>query len=372
MLDFFPMQLESLEAQDFRNLRGQITCNRGLNIMLGDNGQGKTNWLESIYVLATSKSFKTAKLPDAIRFGEEMACVRGTVRQSAEIRRDMQVTLQGNSKSLIINGKKETAASYLGELHAVIFNADGLEIIRGLPEARRRFLDGGIVSIHPPYLQTIADYNRVLRQKNTLLYAARSGQLSDEKTAEMLVPWNQQLTALAGRIHKARTRFVERLNQSLEKKLFAGEEVSIRYASSLEGKGDLADYEALMAERLKVRHTAEITSGHALIGTHRDDLDIRFDGHDMRKYGSAGQQRSALLVLQLANISVYFALRGEYPLFLLDDIDAELDYRRIGQLLDFLHGKTQTFVTTSKESFVETFGANKKVFVVENGEAKIL
>jgi DNA replication and repair protein RecF len=156
----------------------------------------------------------------------------------------------------------------------------------------------------------------------------------------------------------------------LEKKLFDKEEVSIRYASSLEGKGDLNDYSNLLAERLKLRVQAELISGYALIGTHRDDLDILFDGHDLRKFGSSGQQRSALLILQLANLSVYHLQHGEYPLFLLDDIDAELDYKRISQLLEFLQDKTQTFVTTSKESFTEKFADGAQIFAVENGAAK--
>jgi DNA replication and repair protein RecF len=161
------------------------------------------------------------------------------------------------------------------------------------------------------------------------------------------------------------------LNQVLEKKLFGREEISIRYLSSLEGKGDLNEYEQLITERLALRVQAEASAGHALIGTHRDDLEILFDGHDIRKFGSAGQQRSAFLLLQLASITVYRATRGEYPLFLLDDIDAELDYERIGQLLGFLEGKTQTFVTTSKESFVSKFGTSAAVFHVREGEAEI-
>ncbi|MGH7784062.1 MAG: DNA replication/repair protein RecF, partial [Candidatus Binatia bacterium] len=296
--------------------------------------------------------------------------VRGSVRASAEIVRDIQVAIQGTAKILSVNGKKETAGNYVGQLHAVVFNAGGLEIVRGLPDARRRFLDGGIVSIHPPYLQTITDYNRVLRQKNTLLQATQSEKISNDKAAELLTPWNEQLIPLAARIHRSRVRFVERLNAAFEKDLFGREELSIRYASSLEGKGDLADYETLIAERLQIRLPAEIASGHALIGTHRDDLEITFDGHDLRKYGSAGQQRSALLLLLIANLSVFNSQRGEYPLFLLDDIDAELDYSRIERLLKFLDGKTQTFVTTSKESFVEKFGQNASLFRVENGVAK--
>ena len=151
--------------------------------------------------------------------------------------------------------------------------------------------------------------------------------------------------------------------------MFGSEDIEIRYVSSLEGKGDLADYETLITERLNLRVQAETVAGHALIGTHRDDLEILLDGHDIRRFGSAGQQRSALLMLQLANISIYHAQRGEYPLFLLDDIDAELDYHRIAQLLEFLKGKTQTFVTTSKENFVEQFGEGAVVLPIGTGRS---
>ncbi len=366
------MILESLEVSNFRNLRANADFAAGLNILAGDNGQGKTNWLEAIYILSTTRSFKTAKLQETIAFGHDLAIIRGKVRQSESIWRDLQIAVQGSTKSLLVNEKKEPTGRYIGQLHAIVFNSDELEIVRGLPEARRKFLDGGIVSLHPPFTQVFTDYSRVIRQKNSLLQTARDGEYSLEKTAELLVPWNEQLTALAARIHKARLRFVERLNEVLEKHLFGREEVSIRYLSSLEGKGDLNDYEALIAERLKLRVQAELVAGHALIGTHRDDLEILFDGHNLRKFGSSGQQRSALLILQLANLSVYHATRGEYPLFLLDDIDAELDHRRIANLLEFLDGKTQTVITTSKENFVEKFGKKAKVFKVENGGAKIL
>ncbi|HRH42612.1 MAG TPA: DNA replication/repair protein RecF [Pyrinomonadaceae bacterium] len=364
------MLLESLEVHNFRNLQGVISCGQHLNIIFGENGQGKTNWLEAIYILATTKSFKTAKLQDSIRFDEEMAWVRGSVQQSAEIRRTIQVTLQNNSKTLSINGKKESVNRYLGQLYTVVFNADELEIVRGTPEHRRKFLDAGIVGIYPPFVQTLADYNRVIKQKNALLQTAQENDYGLEKTAEMLEIWNEQLVLLATRIHKARLRYVERLQEVLEKKLFQREEISIRYVSSLEGKGDLSDYGALLTERLKLRVQAELASGYALLGTHRDDLEIQFDGRDLRAFGSSGQQRSALLLLQIANLSVYFTQHNEYPLFLLDDIDAELDYKRIGQLLEFLSDKTQTFVTTSKESFVEKFGANATIFTVEKGEPK--
>lgn len=366
------MLLESLEVQNFRNLQGSIVLGRGINILAGENGQGKTNWLEAIAVLAQARSFRTARLQDAINFGGETAMIRGNVRESPEIVRELRVIISGNTKTVLVNDKKETVHRYLGQLHAVVFNSDELEIVRGQPEARRRFLDAGIVSLHPPFVQVFADYNRVIKQKNSLLQAARENNETIAKTSDMLRPWNAQLTTLATRIHKARLRLVERVNEVLEKQLFGREELSVKYLSSLDGKGDLTDYGTLIAERLILRVQAEVVAGHALIGTHRDEMELKFDGHDVRKFGSAGQQRSALLLLQLANIAVYHATRGEYPIFLIDDIDAELDYRRIGRLLDFLDGKTQTIVTTSKESFVEKFGSPATVFRVENGMAKIV
>ncbi|MGE3465373.1 MAG: DNA replication/repair protein RecF [Pyrinomonadaceae bacterium] len=365
------MLLEAIEATDFRNLTGRIEFRPGLNVFVGENGHGKTNWLEAIGLLAAGRSFRTARLQETIKFDRKSAIVKGSVRESPEIVRELQVMIAGSTKTLVVNGKKETAPRYLGQLHAVVFNADELEMVRGTPEARRRFLDVGIVSLHPPFVQVFSDFNRVVKQKNSLLQSLADQDKTLAEAAEFLEPWNQQLIKLAAKIHRARVRFIERINEVLEKKLFAREELSVRHISSLEGKGDLNDFENLFAERLALRVQAEVAAGYSLIGPHRDDLEIKFDGHDIRKYGSAGQQRSSLLLLQLANIAVYHATRGEYPLFLIDDIDAELDYKRIGRLLEFLDGKTQTFVTTSKESFVERFGSAAVVFRVEHGRAEI-
>ncbi|HEV7701408.1 MAG TPA: DNA replication and repair protein RecF [Pyrinomonadaceae bacterium] len=364
------MLLERLSATDFRNLSGEVHLAPGLNVLAGENGQGKTNWLESIAVLASTRSFRATRLQETIRFGRDQGAVTGLVRESPEIIRELSVVISGVTRSAFVNGKKEPIQRYLGQLHAVVFNSEELEVVRGQPDARRRFLDAGIVALHPPFVQVFVDYNRVIKQKNALLQSAREAEQPLEKVAERLEPWNQQLAKLAAKIHRGRVRFVERLNEVLEKRLFGREELSIRYSSSLESKGDLSVYEELITERLKLRVQAEIVAGHALIGPHRDDMDVSFDGHDLRKFGSAGQQRSALLLLQLAGIAVFHATRGEYPLFLIDDIDAELDYKRIGKLLDFLSDKTQTVVTTSKESFIDRFSSGAHILRVENGAAK--
>jgi DNA replication and repair protein RecF len=366
------MLLESLEAHCFRNLSGKVSWGAGLNLIYGDNGQGKTNWLEAIYLLATSKSFRTQKPQEAVRFDEELAVVRGSVARSSEVRRDLQVAIQNNTKTLSINGKRESVARYLGQLHVVAFTADELEVVRGAPEARRKFLDRGIVSMQHAYVQTLSDYQRVIRQKNRLLQDAAETELSAAETAARLAPWNEQLVGLGTAIHRARTDYVERLNAVLESRLFGREEVTVRYVSSLEGKGDLSDYETLFAERLQFRMQAEMSAGYSLIGPHRDELEVLFDGRDIRSFGSSGQQRSALIILDLAAISVYHSWHREYPVFLLDDVDAELDRKRINQLLEYLEGRTQTFVTTSKESLVEQYAARAEIFEVRDGMAELI
>ncbi|HEY1402541.1 MAG TPA: DNA replication and repair protein RecF [Pyrinomonadaceae bacterium] len=364
------MLLESLEAHCFRNLSGKVSWGAGLNIIYGDNGQGKTNWLEAIYLLATSKSFRTQKPQEAVRFDEELAVVRGRVARSEEIHRDLQVAIQNNTKTLSINGKRESVARYLGQLHVVAFTADELEVVRGAPEARRKFLDRGVVSMQHAYVQTLSDYQRVIKQKNRLLQDAAEAELSMVETAARLAPWNEQLVRLSATIHRARTDYVERINAVLERRLFGREEVTVRYISSLEGKGDLNDYETLIAERLQFRMQAEMSACYSLIGPHRDELEVLFDGRDIRSFGSSGQQRSALIILDLAAISVYYSWHNEYPVFLLDDVDAELDRKRINQLLEYLEGRTQTFVTTSKESLAEQYAARAKIFAVRDGVAE--
>ncbi|HKY26540.1 MAG TPA: DNA replication and repair protein RecF [Pyrinomonadaceae bacterium] len=362
------MILESIEAHHFRNLSGTILWNRGLNIICGDNGQGKTNWLESIYVLSRTKSFRTQRLQESIKFSQQEAFIRGTVSHGQEVSRELQVTLQGSAKVISINGKKEPLARYLSQLQVFAFTADELEVIRGAPDARRRFIDRGVCSLQPAFVQTLSDYNRVLKQKNRILQDAGELELSLTEVDDLLEPWNQQLVKLAAQIHHARADYVQHLNQALERRLFDREEIQIRYVSSFESKGDLRNYESLLSERLRVRLEAEVAAGRALIGPHRDDLEVLFEGREMRVFGSSGQQRSALLLLDLAAISVYNSHHVDYPIFLIDDVDAELDEKRINKLLEYLEGRTQTFVTTSKRSHLQGFLSRASVYEIEEGK----
>ena len=362
------MQLAAIQAINFRNLSGTITWGPQLNILYGHNGQGKTNWLEAIHVLARTKSFRTQRLQESIRFGEELAIIRGTVTAGAGLERELQVNLHNATKTISVNQKRESLTRYLSQLQVFSFTRADLEVVRGMPEARRKFLDRGIASIKPSYLQVIADYGKILKQKNKLLQLAVEREFSLDKVDDLLGPWNEQLIQQAIRIHRERVEYVEGLNQSLERQLFDRRLLTTRYLSFLEKHGDLDDYESLLRSRIGLRLQAELAIGHALIGPHRDDLEILLDGREIRVYGSSGQQRSTLLLLDLAAISLYNLAVNEHPVFIIDDIDAELDERRIRYLLEYLENRTQTFITTSKRSHVEDFFSRANVYEIEDGK----
>ncbi len=362
------MFLSSIEGNRFRNLAGAITWGAGLNILHGNNAQGKTNWLEAIYLLAHARSFRTNHLRETIAFGEHVSIVKGTVASGENLERELQINIQGTTKQTLVNGKREAISRYAAHLYAVCFTADELEVIRGGPEARRNFLDRGAISLHPAYAQTIADYNKVIKQKKRLLQQAAEDRISIDSVANLVQPWNEQLINLATQIHRARTRYVDLLNEALDHNLFQ-DDISIRYVSSLEGKGDLNDYRALITSRLQTRMQAELFAGACLIGPHRDDLLVLFGGREIRSFGSSGQQRSALITLDLAAISVYYSKHQNYPIFLIDDVDAELDGNRINRLLEYLDGRTQTFITTSKRSHFERFENRANFYEVCAGRA---
>lgn len=362
------MFLKSIDVDHFRNLSGRIEWSSGINILYGQNGQGKTNWLESIQILAHAKSFRTRHLSETVSFDETTASVRGVVHRGDAIDRELRVAIQRNTKQTFVNGKREPLTSYLAQLHAVWFTSDELEVVRGGPDARRSFLDRGVISLHSPYAQTLSDYAKVIKQKKRLLEQASDTGIRFEELRELVEPWNRQLISLSARIHRARARYVDLLKEALEHSLF-DDALSIRYLSSLEGKGDLSNYEQLITDRLQLRLEAEVFARTCLIGPHRDDLDILFRDRNLRSFGSAGQQRSALITLDLAAISVYHSKHQDYPIFLIDDVDAELDGSRIERLLEYLDGRTQTFVTTSKRNYFERFTGRANFYEVRAGTA---
>src|SRR5439155_4518951 len=351
------MLITEIHAEGFRNLEGVLECAPGINILCGHNAQGKTNWLEAIYVLGNTKSFRTSSLREILKIGPNnqpsgQAHLRGSVLRE-KLMKELQIQIEENSKNFYINGKRESVVRYIGNLDVVVFSADEMQIVRGEPSERRRFLDRGIVWLTPAYLKALSEYNRVLKQKNALLKDVQQSE-NRRKFLDLIESWNEQLIEHGTHIHIARLEYTDRLRQALRSQLFSEKQVDIRYRSSLERHGSGQDlsaadqYRQLLCSRLEARFDNEITAGYALVGPHRDELEVLIDGLEVSKFGSAGEQRSALITLDLAQISVYNSIFEEYPVFLIDDIDAELDARRISLLLDYVEDKMQVFVSTSK------------------------
>jgi DNA replication and repair protein RecF len=366
------MILTRLEASGFRNLEGFAEFGPGLNIFYGDNAQGKTNWLEAIYVLGTTKSFRTSQVRDCIGFSADKCLIRGETIMGP-LERSLQLLVTANSKEMFVNAKREALVRYLGNLDVFVFSLEELDVIRGDPGQRRRFLDRGVVTVTSGYLLSLSQYNQVLKQKNRLLASAKE---TDAPNAfrDQIEAWNEQLVGLGAVIHEARSNYVDRINGVLDSNdhghaIFGAEQVNVRYRSQLEGKGDPDNFEALFRERLGLRIDAELSAGHALIGPHRDDLEILTDGREVARFGSAGQQRSALLLLDLAQVAIYNSIYDENPVLLVDDIDAELDRGRIEALLSQLEGRSQTFVSTSRRAIANRYRDRATVFYVEHGGA---
>lgn len=357
------MIITEIYTEGFRNLSGKLIASPGINILCGDNAQGKTNWLEAIYLLASTKSFRTSTLRETFRLTptsqtSKQAFIRGSVLRE-RLQKDLQVHLEENTKSFYINGKREAVTRYLGNLDVIVFCAEEMQIVRGEPAERRRFLDRGIVSLTPSYLKTISEYNRVLKQKNTLLKEAQESQ-NLSKFIDLIASWNQQLIEYSTRIHSSRVDYTNCLSKLINKQLFSQKKIEINYLSSLAQHGvtqksSTQDYKEILTERLRLRLENEIAAGYSLIGPHRDELEILIDGQEVSKFGSSGEQRSALITLDLAQIAIYHQTFEEYPVFLIDDIDAELDLKRISLLLDHLANKMQVFISTSKHEIASKY-----------------
>jgi DNA replication and repair protein RecF len=366
------MLLTRIEASGFRNLEGFAEFGPGLNIFYGDNAQGKTNWLEAIYILGNTKSFRTSQLRECIGFDQQQAILRGETSRGSS-NKDIQLLIAEDSKQLFVNGKREALTRYLGNLDVFAFSLEEMEVIRGEPVQRRRFIDRGAVAVSPRFLNTLSRYNQVIKQKNRLLGEAGDSD-NPARYISQVEAWNEQLVELGAAINDQRASYVERMNQVLDQNdhgraIFGAERITVRYRSQLEGKGDLDHYADLFRERLALRLTAEMAAGHSLIGPHRDDLEILSDGREVSRYGSAGQQRSALLLLDLAQVSIYNSIYEESPVLLIDDIDAELDRGRIEALLSEIEGRAQTFVSTSRRAIANRYRDRASTHRVERGQA---
>ena len=355
------MMIKSIELANFRNYENlYIEFTNGTNILFGDNAQGKTNVLESAYVSGTTKSHKGSNDRDMIRFSENESHIRTFVlKNDKEFQIDIHLK-KNRSKGIAVNRVPiKKAGSLFGILNIVFFSPEDLSIIKNGPSQRRRFLDLELCQLDKIYLSDLANYNRVLNQRNKLLKDIGF----HKEWMDTLSVWDMQLIEYGKRIIERRKIFVEELSEIVRKihKNISGnrEELILTYEPDTDAELFETELANMQEKDLKYAQTSK--------GPHRDDLLFKIGDIDIRKFGSQGQQRTSALSLKLSEIELVKKLIHDTPVLLLDDVLSELDSSRQNYLLGSIHD-IQTIITcTGLDEFVNNRFEIDKVFKIENG-----
>lgn len=346
------MYLDQFVAQNYRNLQAvNVQFDPNTNIFIGKNAQGKTNLLEAIYFLALTRSHRTSSDKELITFKKDYANLMGTVHKS-QVELDLRVLITQKGKKVWLNRIEQAKLSkYVGQLNAILFSPEDLDLIKGAPGIRRKFMDQEFGQVNPEYLYFASKYRTVLLQKNNYLKQLAKKKTSDQVFLGVL---SDQLAGVAAEIISRRFYFLDYLSQMAAdayKEISTNkEQLTVEYRPSITeikpADSIQTIYQKVLANFDKTK-AAELRIATTLSGPHRDDLIFKLNGRDAHLYASQGQQRTIALSVKLAEIQLIYKLTNEYPLLLLDDVMSELDHGRQAALLNYIHGKTQTFITTT-------------------------
>ncbi|MCM3668941.1 DNA replication/repair protein RecF [Mesobacillus maritimus] len=345
------MHIEELMLKNYRNY-GQLEASfeNKVNVILGENAQGKTNVMESIFVLAMAKSHRTSNDKELIRWDEDYAKIEGRITKThGSVPLQLVVSKKGKrAKYNHIEQKK--LSQYVGNMNVVMFAPEDLNLVKGSPQVRRRFIDMEIGQVSPVYLHDISQYQKILQQRNHYL---KQLQIKKQTDLTMLDILTDQFIQMAAKIIFKRYEFIQLLEQwafPIHEGISRGlETLKIQYKPSAEVSEDqdLSKMIEVYENKFHKVKTREIERGTTLFGPHRDDLEFIVNGRDVQTFGSQGQQRTTALSVKLAEIELINKEIGEYPILLLDDVLSELDDYRQSHLLNTIQGKVQTFVTTT-------------------------
>lgn len=344
------MKLTELNLHHFRNYdEAQVEFSPQINVLIGENAQGKTNLLESIYVLAMTRSHRTNNDRELIEFGKNAAQIKGTVqRELGSLKLELDIGKHGK-KAKANHLEKARLSEYLGQLNVILFAPEDLALVKGAPTVRRRFIDMEFGQVSPKYLHDLTQYRDILKQRNRYLKQLQNHEAQDQLYLEVL---SEQLAAVGGAIINQRVKFLselERYAQKLHQSITQGKEkLTFEYSSAVKDAAVLTEVElseALM-ELYRQSQAKEIFQGTTLYGPHRDDVRFLINQKNVQTYGSQGQQRTTALSVKLAEIDLMKNQTGEYPVLLLDDVLSELDGARQTHLLKTIQDKVQTFLTT--------------------------
>ena len=377
------MYLKSLHLRSFRNYADRtVEFTAQKTILVGNNAQGKSNLLEAVELLASLKSHRTSRdrelVLDSATAGQIQATVErayGTSELSMIFRKQGRRTVAVNRENM------RRQLDFLGVLNAVQFSSLDLDLVRGAPDSRRRWIDDLLIQLEPVYANILQQYNKVLKQRNALLKKIRVVRQETEDTSlfldeyeSQLKLWDEQLAAAGSKVARRRARAIARLAPIAESwhKRISGEteQLEINYQPNVEWQeDDPAVVQQAFIDKIQDRRMAEQYQGKTVVGTHRDEIEFAIDRTPARYYGSQGQQRTLVLALKLAELKLIEEVIGEPPLLLLDDVLAELDPNRQKQLLEVIGDRFQTIITTTHiDTFDRDWTKDSQILVVEAGE----
>ncbi len=337
------MFLRRLVLSDFRNYASlEMTCPEGLSVFLGQNAQGKSNLLEAIYFISTGKSFRTNKVAELVRWGQDRFDLHSSVDFSGVSHR-IDATVGTGSGRYLLDGKPRRGSAVFGSFKAVIFANEDMDVVRQEPATRRRFFDLFFEQIDPEYGDHLADYQRVVRSRNLLL---------KEERFDQLPAWNELLMREGSWIIWRRKTLLESFGRiaSVQHRFVSGDKEDLAIAYQTKCEGDSREAIAGAMERKFSEHALhEQVLKTTLTGPHRDDYEISVGGKTARHFGSEGQKRSAILSLRLAQWKLLSEVSGEQPMVLLDDVLGELDSARQDAFLELIvQSGAQTFIALTQ------------------------
>ncbi|WP_416148070.1 DNA replication/repair protein RecF [Salipaludibacillus sp. HK11] len=367
------MHIDQLTIKNYRNYaQGTLTFQNRVNVILGENAQGKTNLVEAIYVLAMAKSHRTPRDKELIRWDEPFAKVEGHLtNRNGPLH--MEVVFSNQGKKVKLNHiEKKRLSDYIGYCNIVMFAPEDLTLVKGSPQVRRRFLDMEMGQIHSIYLYHLSQYHKILKQRNQWLKDVQQKKVRADQA--MLGVMTEQLLQSAAHVITKRYAFLDKLQswaEPIHHQISRGKEhLKIVYVPScnVSEEMDLTTMMVALKDNYAKVEEREMQRGTTLIGPHRDDLSFFVNGRNIQTYGSQGQQRTTALSLKLAEIELIQEKTGEYPILLLDDVLSELDDYRQTHLLNTIKGKVQTFVTTtSVDGLDHEMLRDADTFYVEEG-----
>ena len=364
------MNVESIRLINFRNYDElNIKLNDKINVFIGKNAQGKTNLLESIYICATGRSFRTNRDKEIINLNRNQAYI-GTEIKTNGIKKFIEIKMEkGKQKRIRINKVELTNLKELNSgLRVVFFSPDNLKLIKGGPSERREFLDYSISQTKPIYRYNISKYNKVLFQRNNLLKSNKT----KSDILKLLEIFDIQLIKIGTEIIISRNKFINQLSkiaEDIHKNLTSGEEqLLLDYTSSIDFNDNNRNViEEDFYKKLKANINKDLGFGVTMIGPHRDDIDIKINNMDAKIFASQGQKRTIVLSIKLSEVEIIKLDRGEYPVLLLDDVFSELDEERIKYLTLSFRGKQTIITSTDFKGLGGIEGLNKSIFYIENG-----